>query len=298
MVHVFLGERMAASAATRGPETLPEARTSRRWPCRERTIGKTRISSEDGGAGPGEESSGRRLRIFAKYKRFGSYDIIPELVNWSALSSEELIRACVNSGDTGAWEEFVRRFRPVIACTVMRTARRFGEGSPELIEDLVQDTYLKICSNRCRILREFQPEAPEAIFGLLKMVALSVTQDYFRGRLAGKRHTGWREVALDIYAGSAQGREGLPQAEREVLMRQIDEQLPAASEPATRERDRQIFWLYYRHGMTTRAIAGIPAIGLTQKGVESAIQRLTNHVRTRLAEKPGPPEGKSSELSL
>jgi len=224
-------------------------------------------------------------------------------VNWSALSSEELIRACVNTGDTNAWEEFVRRFRPVIAGTVIRTARRFGENVPQLIDDLVQDTYLKICSNRCRILREFQPEAAEAIFGLLKTVALSVTQDYFRGRLAGKRHSGWREIALDRYAESAlASREGLPPAEREVLMRQIDEQLPAASEAATRERDRQIFWLYYRHGMTTRAIAAIPAIGLTQKGVESAIQRLTHHVRTRLAEsKPGPPEppeGKPSGLSF
>jgi len=57
--------------------------------------------------------------------------------------------------------------------------------------------------------------------------------------------------------------------------------------------------------MTTRAIAAIPAIGLTQKGVESAIQRLTHHVRTRLAEsKPEPPEpreppeGKPSGLSF
>jgi RNA polymerase sigma-70 factor, ECF subfamily len=221
-------------------------------------------------------------------------------VNWNALGSEDLIRACVNAGDTGAWEEFVRRFRPVIAGTVTRTARRFGEHEPQLIDDLVQDTYLKICANHCRILREFQPEADEAIFGLMKMVAFSVAQDYFRARLAVKRRAGGRAFALDIYAESAVAcQEGLPQAEREILIRQIDEQLAAASEIATRERDRQIFWLYYRHGMTTRAIAAIPAIGLTQKGVESAIQRLTNHVRTRLAEwKPGPPEGKSSKSSL
>jgi RNA polymerase sigma-70 factor (ECF subfamily) len=221
-------------------------------------------------------------------------------VNWTAVSSEELIRACVKAGDTAAWEEFVRRFRPVIAGTVMRTARRFGESAPELIDDLVQDTYLKICANRCRILREFQPEAADAIFGLLKTVAFSVTQDYFRGGLAVKRGAGRRETVFDSYAESAvAGRDGLPQVEREILIRQIDEHLAAATEPATRERDRQIFWLYYRHGMTTRAIAGIPGIGLTQKGVESAIQRLTNHVRIRLAEwKLGGAEGKSSGSSL
>lgn len=217
-------------------------------------------------------------------------------MDWSALSSEELIRACVDTGDTGAWEEFVRRFRPVIAGTVIRTARRFGKSAPQLIDDLVQDTYLKICSNRCRILREFRSEAAEAIFGLLKTVAFSVTQDYFRGGFAVKRRSGGREVALDKYVESAMAsREGSPKIEREVLMRQIDERLAAASEPATTERDRQIFWLYYRQGMTTRAIAGLPGIGLTQKGVESAIQRLTDHVRARIADWP---KGKTSGSSL
>jgi RNA polymerase sigma-70 factor, ECF subfamily len=226
--------------------------------------------------------------------------MVHTFVNWTALSSEELIRACVKAGDTAVWEEFVRRFRPVIAGTVMRTARRFGENAPQLIDDLVQDTYLKICANRCRILREFHPETADAIFGLLKTVAFSVAQDYFRGGLAAKRGAGRHDAPLDSYAESAvAGREGLPQVEREILIRQIGEHLAAAAEPATRERDRQIFWLYYRHGMTTRAIAGIPGIGLTQKGVESAIQRLTNHVRTRLAEwKPGRPEGKSSVTPL
>jgi RNA polymerase sigma-70 factor, ECF subfamily len=220
-------------------------------------------------------------------------------VDWSARSSEELIRACVDTGDTGAWEEFVRRFRPVIAGTVIRTARRLGKSAPAPIDDLVQDTYVKICSNRCRILREFRPDAAEAIFGLLKTVAFSVTHDYFRGGLAVKRHSGAREVALDNYVESAlAGREGLPQIEKEILIRQINEQLAGASEPATRERDRQIFWLYYRHGMTTRAIAELPGIGLTQKGVESAIQRLTCHVRARVADWEPGPKGKSSGSSL
>jgi RNA polymerase sigma-70 factor (ECF subfamily) len=220
-------------------------------------------------------------------------------VNWTALSSKELIRACVHVGDAAAWEEFVRRFRPVIATTVMRTALRFRESSPQLIDDLVQDTYLKICANQCRILREFRAEATESIFGLLKAVAFSVAHDYFRGGFAAKRGGGRFETPLDDIENTGAGGEGLPRAEREILIREIDEQLPAASEPGTKERDRQIFWLHYRHGMTSRAIAAIPGIGLTQKGVESAIQRLTTHVRSRLAEgKTGASKGKSSGSSL
>jgi RNA polymerase sigma-70 factor (ECF subfamily) len=206
-------------------------------------------------------------------------------VNWTALSSEELIQACVKAGDTSAWEEFVRRFRPVIAGTVMRTARRFGETEPQLIDDLAQDTYLKICANRCRILREFRPENPDSIFGLLKTVAFSVAQDRFRGELTAKRGAGRHDVPLDLFVESAvAGREGMPQVERDILIRQIDELLAAVADPVTGTRDRQIFWMYYRHGMTSRAIAAIPGLGLTQKGVESVIQRLTNYLRDRLAE--------------
>jgi RNA polymerase sigma-70 factor (ECF subfamily) len=200
----------------------------------------------------------------------------------SSRSSEELVRACVEHGDEAAWEEFVRRFRGVIAGTVIRTARRFGNVEPQVIDDLVQESYLKICANRCRILREFRPQSEDSIFGLLKTVAFSVTQDYFREGRAAKRGAG-RESSLDRYVESTvAGCEGLPQAEREILLAQIDGFLTEV-EAGAPERDRQIFWLYYRHGMTSRAIAAISRIGLTQKGVESVIQRLTNFVKERMA---------------
>ena len=219
-------------------------------------------------------------------------------MDWSALSSNDLVRACVNTGDAGAWEEFVSRVRHVIARTVLRTARRFGDCPAQLIDDLVQETYLKLCANRCRTLREFQPDTSDAIFGLLKKVAFSVTQDHFRGGLAAKREGDRHKSALDSYAESTiTGSEGLPAVERKILIDQIDEQLAACTDPDTKARDRQIFWLYYRHGMTARAIAAVPGIGLTQKGVESAIQRLTNQIRNRLALWKST-KGKSSGSSL
>jgi len=217
-------------------------------------------------------------------------------VDWTDRSSEELIAACVATDTPAAWEEFVRRFHPVIAGTVWRVARRFGRNTPETVDDLVQETFLKICVNRCRMLREFQAQTPDAIFGLLKTVAFHVAQDHFRISLAAKRGAGKWDSALDLYAASAvAGREGLPEAERELFLREIDEQLTASSEPATRERDRRIFWLFYRHGMTSRAIAAIPGVGLAEKGVESAIQRLTKRVRLRLS--PSNPKGSKGNPS-
>jgi RNA polymerase sigma-70 factor (ECF subfamily) len=217
-------------------------------------------------------------------------------VDWTGRTSGELIAACVEAVTPAAWEEFVRRFHPVIASTIWRVARRFGRNAPETVDDLVQETFLKICANRCRILREFQAQTPDAIFGFLKTVAFNVAQDHFRVSLASKRGAGKCDAALELYAASAvAGRDGLPEAERELILREIDEQLITASEPASRERDRRIFWLYYRHGMTARAIAAIPGVGLAQKGVESAIQRLTKHVRLRLA--PSNPKGSKGNPS-
>jgi len=221
-------------------------------------------------------------------------------VKWTGLNSEKLIAACIQTRESAAWEEFVRRFQPAIASTAWRIARRFGSNAPETVDDLVQATFLKLCANRCRILREFHSATPDAIFALLKTVAFSVAHDHFRISMAAKRGSGKWESALDQYADSAvSGREGLPEAERELILREIDEQLATASDPASQERDRRIFWLYYRHGMTSRTIAAIPGLGLAQKGVEAVIQRLTRHVRLRFARSdPTGTTGDSSTTSL
>jgi RNA polymerase sigma-70 factor (ECF subfamily) len=53
------------------------------------------------------------------------------------------------------------------------------------------------------------------------------------------------------------------------------------------ERDRVMFWLYYRQGYTAEEIARLPAIGLTAKGVESALRRVTVWLRAQVGqEKP------------
>src|SRR5512140_3371060 len=48
------------------------------------------------------------------------------LVNYQNESNEQLLRLCAHSADAEAWEEFVRRFQPLIAGVVMRVAERYG----------------------------------------------------------------------------------------------------------------------------------------------------------------------------
>src|SRR5262249_4168091 len=104
-----------------------------------------------------------------------------------SLSLAELIRACGTSTDPQYLEELIRRVHPVIASTVLRTTSRFQETSPSIADDLIQETYFRICADRCRRLRAFQFDALEAIFGYLKTVAFNATMDYFLGRAAARR---------------------------------------------------------------------------------------------------------------
>ncbi len=72
--------------------------------------------------------------------------------------------------------------------------------------------------------------------------------------------------------------------EHSALLAQLDEKLRSA--PAViGERDRALFWLYYLQGFTAEEIARLPAAGLTAKGVESALRRVTLWLRGELAQK-------------
>jgi RNA polymerase sigma-70 factor (ECF subfamily) len=199
------------------------------------------------------------------------------------MSPEDLVRACAVSNDAEVWRHFFARFHRVIAATVLRTARHWGDTSPQLIDDLVQDAYLKLCADDCRLLRSFEPRYPGAIFGYLKVVTANVVHDHFKSVTSCKRGSGEPEQALDADTLAGNPQSGTPASiESSILFQQIDSLL-ARSGP-DQQRDRVIFWLYYCHGLSARAIASIPSIGLTTKGVESALFRVTRHIRDQIAD--------------
>ena len=67
-----------------------------------------------------------------------------------------------------------------------------------------------------------------------------------------------------------------------ILLREIDEHLKHCLTGPDRERDRTIFWLYFKQGMSTKEIASLPTIGLTAKGVGSVIERLKHSIREQI----------------
>jgi RNA polymerase sigma-70 factor (ECF subfamily) len=207
-------------------------------------------------------------------------------MSYSSLSAEELVLACSESGNAEAWEEFVRRFRSLIGSAIRRVAHRYGDYSDTLIDELIQDTYLKVCADGCRMLRDFKPQHPNAFFGMLKVTAANIAHDYFRREEAIIHGGGTVKIDLtDVEPFIPDSRSTGPKSiEREILLREIDDILGDMATPLA-ARDREIFWLHNQQGFTAQAIAAIPCYKLGTKGVESTLYRLTDYVRERLAER-------------
>ena len=211
-------------------------------------------------------------------------------MNESRTSVNDLAKACARSADAAEWEEFVRRCVPLASLVALRTSRMWvRDPSPATVDDIVQEVLLKLCEQERRILRDFEPRAEDSFLGLLRTVTGSVANDYFRRIHSTKR--GGKVVTMALGEDDAHlpmdGAGPAARMQQSTLMGQLDEKLCSAPD-AISERDRALFWLYYQHGYTAEEIARLSAAGLTAKGVESALRRVTVWLRDAIGNKgPG-----------
>jgi RNA polymerase sigma-70 factor (ECF subfamily) len=190
------------------------------------------------------------------------------------LAPDQLLAECFK-GAVEPWTEFTRRWHRLIESVVLRTARRWGQTSPDVIEDLVQDAYIKLFIDQCKVLKKFTSTNPDAFVGFLKVVTAHVVQDHFRKTHAQARgNTAELGITLsDLTINSAE------ENDLSIFLVEVNKILSTS----VSERERAIFWLYYRHGCTSGQIAAIPTIKLTVKGVESVIFRLTQLLKQKLS---------------
>jgi RNA polymerase sigma-70 factor (ECF subfamily) len=151
----------------------------------------------------------------------------------------------------------------------------------------MQDTYFKLCDDNGRLLREFQPEHSNSIYGFLRVMAANVVHDHFKAEHAGKRGAGRQTESISeplhsdrpVRATAAGSSDAI---ERQLQLRQIDEVLARVAAGHDRKRNCMIFFLYYRQGLTASEIAALPSLNLSTKGVESIIARLTRMIRSHI----------------
>jgi RNA polymerase sigma-70 factor (ECF subfamily) len=152
------------------------------------------------------------------------------------------------------------------------------------VEDLIQVTYLKLWDGGRNLLRDFAVQRPEAILGYLKRTAANATHDYFKHGHSQSSGGGQPHVSVADFDPKA-GQEVHGSQEKiafGVFLSEIDDHLKGCVTGPDQERDRMIFWLYFRQGMSTKEIALLPAIGLSAKGVGSVIERLKYSVRDHI----------------
>jgi RNA polymerase sigma-70 factor (ECF subfamily) len=185
----------------------------------------------------------------------------------------DLLHLCLGSEDQELWRNFVRRTQPLIASVIINTIRRWQEPSPSLVDDLIQDTFLKLFANERKALRSIKNEYENTIFGYLKVVASNVVRDHFRQT---ENKVEEIELADPVLPPTP---DGLDRVEFARLKDKIQTRLQSLSSSETYRRDETIFWMYYEQGYTAKEISFLPSVGLTVKGVESTLLRLTRFIR-------------------
>jgi RNA polymerase sigma-70 factor (ECF subfamily) len=194
-------------------------------------------------------------------------------------TDEELVRLLLATRDetlrAELWEEFWCRFQPVIALTVKRRLacrRRFDNAS---VDDLVQNTFLKICKDNFRGLRNFEFRHANALRGWLKVMAANVVEDYFRQQPIMPDED--LEPIKDIIPTSVNVSELIHRREQ---IQKIEDCLQKMAGEPDFARNYKTFWLYFRDGFTAKQISRLPDLGFnTVKAVESALLRMTKWVR-------------------
>jgi RNA polymerase sigma-70 factor, ECF subfamily len=199
-------------------------------------------------------------------------------LQYSQMAIPQLIAVCKSESSEEAWSEFVRRFQPLITGVITKIVHRFGSVSSELVHDLSQEVYLRLCSENFRALKSIEFRHEAALLGLLKVIAVNTAMDHFRS--AEFRRGGGKALESDLVSPeSVPSPNASIEPEKRMFLEEIDRALKTLSHQPNFKRDYAIFWLYYRNGLTAKAISDLPDVKLTVKGVESILHRLARHIR-------------------
>jgi DNA-directed RNA polymerase specialized sigma24 family protein len=154
------------------------------------------------------------------------------------------------------------------------------------------------------VIHVFRSDARSPLFGVLafevilgvveshhfqEAVAVAIrrrTKDHFKGQYAKKRGSGIAPENLDDAQPASAERSTGGQADMEwqVLKRELEAKLV---ELGFSDKERTIFGLYYFQGFTAIQISKFPWVGLSVKGVESLIHRMTQALRDFFGEHEG-----------
>jgi RNA polymerase sigma factor (sigma-70 family) len=213
-------------------------------------------------------------------------------------SHVELMRSCLTSDSEQDWNEFVARYNRFICLAVLRAygqrgRRRAGGVDVELIDDLVQEVYLKLFEGSRSVGRGFRGASDAAVFVYIGRVAISVVIDHFRRNGARKRGSDLCSLDDVVYGDEGQevtvgDRIAAPGPSPEdaavgaLLREEIAVILGRVLRGRNATRDRRIADTFIFEGCSLGEIADRIG-GIRESGVKSSIRRTSMRLRGELA---------------
>jgi len=193
--------------------------------------------------------------------------------NWNLLSESKLRRAAIRSGPSRevAWKELIRRYETKVLQSISRTLMRLGrQPQHQLVEDLVEATWVRIAAKGCRLLRIWNP-----IQGDLGMFLASIGRWQTRTTsqlLARRKEVQLDEVELQRLADTPDSR----LSPQEVAQLKEAEASVRAWEANLGLLDRRV-WEMRKEGAPSRAIGLF--LGRDHKTVCAILIRLQQGLR-------------------
>src|SRR5687767_2154605 len=165
---------------------------------------------------------------------------------------QALLQRCLD-GESSAWEEFLRRYRPLLERAVRFTFLRCVYRIPHAdVENVVQDLLARLYEQDCRRLRTYQGRCPFAAW--LKSLAVRITLNTIRDERLRGRFGGGDIEDLGLKAAPDAGE--IPPPEEREEIRRLDAVLDSLG-----PLQKTVIKMFYYDGLSYRQISaslGIP----------------------------------------
>lgn len=175
--------------------------------------------------------------------------------------------ACI-AGSKSAWDDFVRAAAPVIYAAVRRSHHSRGSLAVGEIDDRVQDVFMRLLRDDCKLLRTFDPTRASLVTWLT-IIARTVVHEHAR-----KKH---------LPTTGLHGREPIPAATSpaapDLSDLAIDSRLPLS---ALSEQQRQVIQMLFQEGLSVEQAAA--RLGVEAQTIRSAKHKALTRLRERLSE--------------
>jgi RNA polymerase sigma factor (sigma-70 family) len=226
--------------------------------------------------------SGAQIERPSVFNEFpgNSHDILAQKMDYSGCSLQEVAKACLEPGNEEAWCELLRRTQPVLSGAVRRACLGYGLDPYQYSDDLVQAVYVKLLEKSFKLLKTLASGDDQFILRYLRVVASNRVADLCR-ELRNKKQNLFVTDSLESLSQELPDHK-TTDANMTLLLDKVDRILSDILSGPNAGRDKAVFWLYFRHGLTAGQAAAAPGIGLSESDVEVLLRRLIRALRKKM----------------